>query len=312
MTESSPQPSRLRLLQPDALARLQRINLLARGLVEGMVVGKHQSPYKGFSVEFAEHRQYTPGDDIRDLDWRAFGKSDRYYIKQYIEETNLRTVLLVDSSASMTYAGNRAQKIEGKRLSKFAYAQYLAASLAYLMIHQQDAVGMVTFDSKIRRYVPPRSQANHLHVLLDELDKTKPSHETQLADIFHSIAEQIPRRGMVIILSDLFDDPDELLTALQHFRHRRHEVIVLHIMAEEELTFPFTHWSNFQDMESPQQEIELDPRSIRSAYLEQMRGFLDKISEGCGRMKIDYHRMPTSQPYEKTLGDYLAKRRGLG
>jgi len=309
MIERTNQPEYMRLLDPQALAKVHRMELIARGVVEGFVSGRHKSPYKGFSVEFAEHRQYTPGDNVRDLDWRVYGKSDRYYIKQYIEETNLRAVILLDSSGSMGYVGSQAIKHEGRHLSKFEYGQYLAASLAHLMIHQQDAVGLVTFDTAIRRYIPARSRVSHLRAVLQELSETQPGHETGLSPIFHDIAERIHRRGLVIILSDLFDDPDDLLKALHHFRYRKHEVLLLHLMAEEELTFPFDAWSSFEDLEVADHRIQLDPRSIRSEYLEQIRKFIRRVEFGCGQMDIDYVQLSTKQDFGVALSLYLARRK---
>ena len=204
MIRDADQPKYMRLLDPQALAKIHRLELIARGVVEGFVSGRHKSPYKGFSVEFAEHRQYVPGDPISDLDWRVYGRSDRYYIKQYVEETNLRSVILLDASGSMRYTGGLAARHDGQRLSKFRYGQYLAASLAHLMINQQDAAGLVTFDTDIRRYIPPRSRVSHLRILLEELARTAPGGETSVAGIFHEIAERVHRRGLIIIISDLF------------------------------------------------------------------------------------------------------------
>jgi uncharacterized protein (DUF58 family) len=299
----------MRLLRPQALAKLGRLELIARGVVEGFVSGRHKSPFRGFSVEFAEHRQYVPGDNIRDLDWRVYGKSDRYYVKQYIEETNLRATLLLDASGSMKYTGRHAGRVDGRRLSKFEYGQYLAASLAHLMIHQQDAAGLVTFDARIRRYIPARSRANHLQVILKELAQTRAGDETDLAPIFHDIAERIHRRSMVIVVSDLFDDADELLRALHHFRYRKHEVLVLHVMAEEELTFPFGRTSVFQDLEAAGNRVQLDPRAIRAAYLDRLRAHIERIESGCGQMKIDYVPVSTRQDFDVALAQYLAHRK---
>ena len=194
---------------------------------------------QGFSVEFAEHRQYTPGDDLRNLDWRVLARKDRYFIKQYIDETNMRVTLLLDASGSMAYAGDEAAPRDGRPLSKLAYAQYIAAMLGYLLVNQQDAAGLVTFDTALRTYLPARARASQVRSILETLDQTEPGGETALAKIFHDIAERIPRRGMVVILSDLYDDPAALIQALHHFRYRRHEVLLFHIVAEEELTFPF-------------------------------------------------------------------------
>jgi uncharacterized protein (DUF58 family) len=302
-------PEYMRLLDPQALAKIHRLELIARGIVEGFVAGRHRSPYKGFSVEFAEHRQYVPGDNIRDLDWRIYGKSDRYYIKQYIEETNLRGTILLDASGSMKYTGTRSAKYDGRALSKFDYAQFLAASLAHLMIHQQDAVGLATFDTKLRRYIPARSRPNHLRILLREMIKTTPGEETALAPIFHDIAERVHRRGLVVVISDLFDDPEELLRALHHFRYRNHEVLLLHVLAEEELTFPFDQASLFRDLEISDHRIQLDPRAIRAEYLDQIRRFIGRIGMGCGQMNIDYVPLSTTTPFDVALAHYLAQRK---
>jgi len=303
------QPSYMRLLDPEALGKIHRLELIARGLVEGFFSGRHRSPYKGFSVEFSEHRQYVAGDDIRDLDWRVYAKSDRYYIKQYIEETNLRVVILLDASGSMKYTGEEAARHDGRRLSKFEYGQFLAASLAHLMIHQQDAAGLVTFDTRIRRYIPSRSRVNHLRFLLSELAATQPGNETAVAPIFHDIAERIHRRGLIIVISDLFDNAEEILKALHHFRYRKHEVIVLHVMAEEELTFPFDRWSLFRDLEFDERRVQLDPRSVRAAYLERVGDFIRQIEAGCGQMDIDYVPLSTKRSFDAALGMYLAQRR---
>jgi len=300
----------MHLLVPEALAKIHRLELIARGVVEGFVSGRHKSPYKGFSVEFAEHRQYVPGDDIRDLDWRVYGKCDRYYIKQYIEETNVRTTILLDASGSMKYAGDSTANFDGKPVSKFRYGQLLAASLSHLMIHQQDACGLVTFDTKIRRYIPPRSRVNHLQVILQELVDTMPGEETAIAPIFHDIAERIHRRGMVIIISDLFGDVEEILRALHHFRYRKHEVILLHLMADEELTFPFNQWSIFKDLEMEGRNVQLDPRAVRAEYLDRVRRFIKRIELGCGQMDIDYVPMTTAKGFDVALTQYLAGRKG--
>lgn len=311
MSEPTTAPRYMRLLDPDALSKIGRLEMIARGVVEGFVAGRHRSPYRGFSVEFADHREYVPGDDTRALDWRVYAKSDRYYIKRYIEETNLRSIILLDASGSMKFTGERAARRNGARLSKFEYGQFLAASLAHLMIHQQDAVGLVTFDTKIRRYIPPRSRSSHLRSILEELDGTAPGDETSLPPIFHDIAERIHRRGLVIIISDLFDDPEEMLKALHHFRYRKHEVIVLHVMAEEEFSFPFDRWSLFRDLEVAGHRVQLDPRSIRAAYLDEIQKFIGSIERGCGQMNVDYVPMTTRRDFDVALVTYLARRRSL-
>lgn len=301
-------PSYMRWLPGHTTATLTRLELVARSVMEGFVSGRHKSPHKGFSVEFAEHRQYVPGDDLRDLDWRVLARKDRYYIKQYIEETNLRATILLDASGSMAYRGEQAAEIDGRKLSKLEYAQYIAAVLSYLLIGQQDAVGMVTFDNAIRSYIPARSRASQVRTLLEQIDATQPGNETALSDIFHDIAERIPRRGLVIILSDLFDNTETLLKALHHFRYRRHEVIVMHIMAEEELHFPFDSFTEFKDLESVRQ-LEVDPKTIRASYLDRVRRFLSDISAGCGEIRADYLPLSTKKPFDQALSDYLARRK---
>ena len=305
--EDDRQPAYLELLDPDALAKIHRLELIARGVVEGFVAGRHQSPYKGFSVEFAEHREYVPGDNIRDLDWRVLARSDRYYIKQYVEETNLRGVILLDASGSMGYAGQRAARHNGRPLSKFRYGQFLAASLAHLMIHQQDAAGLVTFDTAIRRYIPPRSRVTHLKVLLEELAATAPGNETSVAAIFHDVAERIRRRGLVVIISDLFVDPKELALGLQHFRHKRHEVIVFHVLDRYERAFPFMDLTLFKGMEG-YQDVFAEPRGLRDDYLAELEAFIRDVRRVCRQHRIDYVPMTTSDSLGVALSAYLAGR----
>jgi uncharacterized protein (DUF58 family) len=299
----------MRLLPADAVARLGRASIIARGMVQGNIAGRHRSPYRGISVEFAEHRPYTRGDDLRNLDWRIYGKIDRYYVKQYVEETNLRATLLVDASGSMSYAGPSAAKIDGRPASKFAYAQRLAAILAYIFIGQQDAVGLVTFDTRVRSVLPARNRSSQLRLVLEQLHRTKPGQETCLAPVFHDVAERIPRRGMVIVISDLFDESEALLEALHHFRYRKHDVMVFHVMAEEELTFPFGQWTEFRSLETVGLKAQLDPQSVRAAYLQRVRGFLHTMETACGQMRIDYVPMNTKIAYSEALAGYLAHRR---
>ena len=308
MDGTGPTPEFMSLLTPEALERLGRLQIIARGVVEGFVTGRHKSPYKGFSAEFAEHRQYVPGDDARDLDWRVFARNDRYYVKQYVQETNLRATILLDASGSMKYVGEKAALLDGRPLSKFEYARQIAAALAYLFINQQDAVGLVTFDSAVRSYIPARSRPTHLSVLLEEAWNTEPGDETNLAVTFHDIAERIHRRGMVFIISDLLDDPEELLNAVYHFRYRKHEVVLMHILAEEELTFPFSQWANFRGLEVADSPISLDPKAVQAEYLRRVQEFVRQIDAGCGRMKIDYVPMCTRERFDVVLADYLAAR----
>ncbi len=301
-------PPYMWLLDPEALAKIHRLDFRAYGVMEGFVTGHHKSPFRGFSVEFAEHREYCQGDDIGSIDWRVYGKSDRYYVKQYMEETNLRATILLDASGSMAYTGGAASVRRGRRLSKFDYGRFLAASLLHLMIHQQDAVGLVTFDTSVRRYLPSRGRVSHLRVLLEELNNTLPGGETSMAPILHDIAERIKRRGLVIIISDLFDDPSLILNALHHFRFRKHEVVLLHVMADEELDFPFDKWSMFEDLEVDGNRLELDPRAIRAAYLDEVRRFVEQVRKGAGEMRIEYVPMNTRRDFDMALLDYLSAR----
>lgn len=285
---------------PTSLARYGRLALVARGLVEGFLTGAHKSPYKGYSVEFAEHRQYYPGDEIRHIDWRAYGKTDRYYIKEYEEETNLRAHLLVDASGSMAYAG--------KQQSKFEYAQLVAASLAYLMLHQRDAVGLGTHDTQIRRLIPPKATSKHLLQVLTALEQTQPGGETDLAPIWHQLASQFSRRGMVIILSDCFDKVKPLLKALQHFRYQRHEVLLFHILAPEEIEFPFTKWTQFRNLENAGHKLLVDPSWLRKEYRKNFQEFCTELRESAGKAQVDYHLMRTDQSVDRALGIYLSRR----
>jgi uncharacterized protein (DUF58 family) len=286
---------------PTALARYGGLALVARTLVEGYLTGVHKSPYKGYSVEFAEHRQYYPGDEIRHLDWRVLAKTDRFYIKEYEEETNLKAYLLVDASGSMAY--------RGKGRGKFEYAQHVAACLAYLMLHQLDAVGLVTHDTRVRQLLPPRANAKHLLHVLQALEHTAPGGETALAPIWHELAvHHIKRRGMVVILSDCFDDLDHLTLALRHFRHRKHEVILFHVLAPEEIEFPFRRLTQFQDLEVPPDRLLVDPARLRREYLERFGTFCQQLRDRARGMGVDYHLLRTDEPVDRALGIYLSRR----
>ena len=285
---------------PTSLAKYGRLAMVARQLVQGFLTGAHKSPYKGFSVEFAEHRQYYPGDEIRHIDWRAYGKTDRYYIKEYEEETNLKAHLLLDASGSMGY--------KGAHVSKFLYAQYIAASLSYLMLHQLDAVGLMTHDTKVRTMIPPKTSSKHLMRLIDTIEKTQPGGETSMAPIWHELAGQVKRRGMIVILSDCFDKIELLLRALRHFRFRRHEVLLFHILAPEELDFPFKKWTQFRNLEVRDDKLLVDPQRLRKEYLDNFNKFCTELREKAGRMQIDYHMLRTDEPVDRALGVYLTKR----
>jgi uncharacterized protein (DUF58 family) len=287
---------------PTSLSKFGGLALVARNLVEGFLTGVHKSPYKGYSVEFAEHRQYYPGDEIRHIDWRALGKTDRYYVKEYEEETNLRAHLLVDASGSMAFRGRAGR-------SKFEYAQHVAACLAYLMLHQLDAVGLVTHDTRLRQHIPPRASAKHLLRVLRALEQTTPGGETKMAPLWNDLAaHQLKRRGLVIILSDCFDELDPLLLALRHFRHRKHEVLLFHILAPEEIDFPFSKLTQFRSLEAEPHKLLVDPARLRREYLQKFNAFCTELRDRARGMQVDYHLLRTDQPVDRALGVYLSRR----
>jgi uncharacterized protein (DUF58 family) len=292
-----------KFLQPETVSHLSNLNLVARLVVEGFLTGLHKSPYHGFSVEFAEHRQYMPGDDIRHVDWKVYGKTDRFYVKEFEEETNLKAWLLVDASASMSFSSHTVNKLQ--------YATYLAASLSYLMLKQKDSVGLITFDQKIRNYLPPRSVNTYLSQILQELQRLKSRSKTDVAKTFHELAERIKRRGLVIIFSDLFDDPSKVMMALKHFRHKKHEVIVFHILDPLERSFDFKQDAVFQDMETGE-KISTQPWHIRGAYQKLMNDFVETYKRKCLENRIDYVLMDTMEPFDRALLQYLVKRKRMG
>ncbi len=291
-------------LDPTALARFGRLELLARLVVEGVMSGLHKSPFKGFSVEFAEHRQYGPGDEIRHIDWRTFGKTDRYYVKEYEEETNLKAYLVLDTSGSMGYAGRTVSKLE--------HAKRVAASLAYLMFGQRDAVGLVTFDSDIRAMIPARSAPGHFSVLCKAMEEAQVGGEVPLSRVLDNLAGLIRRRGLLVVLSDGFDATDDLNLALKHLRHRHHEVLFLQVLAPEEEEFPFRRPAKFRNLENLDRSLRIDPAALRNAYLERFRAHCEAIRESCLSIRADYHKVSTAVPVETTLLDYLAARSSRG
>ncbi len=289
-----------RFLEPEALARVKNLALVARGVVEGSISGLHASPYKGFSVEFAEHREYTAGDDPRHLDYKMLARTDRLYIKQYEEETNMRVQIILDTSGSMGY---RHQA----KITKFEYASYLTAVLAYLMTRQQDLVGLTTFDTDVRLDMPTRSSPRHFHEMMRQLEAIQPGGETDLAETLHRLANRFKKRGLIVLVSDLYDDPDEVIRALHHFRHRRHEVIVFHVFDKAEIDFPFRETVAFYDLET-NERIQVDPAYVRDVYLEQVEAFIETYRRACAESHIDYVMTDTSTPYDLMLSRYIAKR----
>jgi len=279
------------------------MELRARFVVEGFITGLHKSPYHGFSVEFTEHRPYMPGDEIKHIDWKAYGKTDRFYIKQFEEETNLKSYLILDASRSMEYASKG-------NLKKFEYASYVAAALSFLMIEQRDAVGLTVFDEGIRVSLPPRATRSYLREILKELESARPANKTGTSKSLHRIAEQIKRRGLVIVLSDLFDSPESVMTALKHFRHKGHEVVVMQILDPLERSFAFESDAIFKDLET-HEEVMTQPWHIQKAYQQSMLEFLGYYQRQCRDNNIDYVLLDTSTPFDKALFEYLNKRKRM-
>ena len=286
-------------LTAKSLSRFKNLEILAQTVVEGFMTGLHKSPYKGFAVEFAEHREYSPGDDLKHLDWKLVGKKNRYYIKQYEEDTSLRCWLVLDSSGSMAYKGDGH--------SKFDYGRFICGLFSYLLLQQQDAVGLATFDSAIRTYLPPRSTNRHLKSMLDELTDTEPGNDTGLGPVLHAVAKRIKRRGLIVIISDFFDNPDDVILALNHFAHRKHEVIAFQVLDRREADFPFTDMTQFESLEGEEVQL-IDPIRIRQAYLEQFNQHQHKIRQACHGLKVDFVQLFTDQPFEREIANYLAHR----
>ncbi len=289
-----------RYLEPSALARMKNLQMVARGVVEGFITGLHASPYKGFSVEFAEHREYTAGDDPRHLDYKMLARTDRLYVKQYEEETNMRVQILLDTSGSMAYRYE-------EKISKFDYGAYLTAVLSYLMLKQQDSVGLTTFDDAIRLDMPARSSPRHFNEMMRRLETVEPGRETDVAQILHKLANRFKKRCLIVLVSDLYDDPDAVMRALHHFRHRRHEVIVFHVFDKAEIDFPFREVTSFYDLET-NERLQIDPVYVRDAYREQIEAFIETYRRACAETRIDYVMTDTSVPYDFMLSRYVAKR----
>jgi len=288
-------------LDPEILARLEGLQLRARMIVEGYVSGVHRSPYHGFSIEFAEHREYAPGDDLRYVDWKVFGRTDKVYLKQFEEETNQVCHLLLDTSESMRYRSDSAA------MSKLDYARCVAAALSYLILQQQDSVGLVTFDREVRALVRESSNPSHLKELLHVMEESRPERKTATGPIFHDLAERFKKRGIVVILSDLFDDVDSMMAGLKHFRHRRHDVVLFHVLDPAELEFPFRQLVLFRGLEQLP-NVVADPRGLRKAYLKEFDRFVRRVKKGCRMHRIDYVPMRTDQSFDVALSSYLASR----
>ena len=289
-------------IDPLIVAKLSTMLLRARFVVEGFIAGLHQSPYRGFSLEFAQHREYSPGDETRHVDWKVYGRKDKYFVKQYQEETNLKGYILLDRSASMGYMS--------KGITKLQYGSYLAASLAYLMLRQQDSVGLATFDEKIKKYIPPRQSKGHLSLILDELEKLVSSSATGINRSLRELGQYTKRRGLIILISDLLDEQEKVLNALKYFRFKKHEVIVFHLLDPAELELPFTDVLWLEDMENGKR-ILTHPEIIREKYKNILEEFVETYKLNCLRSDIDYCLINTKTPLDFALGAYLARRKML-
>lgn len=286
-------------LDPAILQKIQPLDLVAREVVEGIRVGMHKSPLRGFSTEFKQHRQYVPGDTMRSIDWRVYGRTERYYVKLYEAETNFTANLLLDASSSMHYRSGSVSKLE--------YAKFMAASLAYLVVQQRDSVGLGVFDGQLRTYLDPKCSQAVIRNIAEELQKVEPQPRTDVAGILHEFARRIPRRGFVILFSDLFDHTEEFLQGLDHLRFRGHNVVVFHTLDPYELEFPFKGTWKFKDLELTG-ELVTQPNRIRAAYLEEVRKFTTQIREACERNHVDYVLVNTSKPVDTVLTGYLIGR----
>ncbi|MFQ5734249.1 MAG: DUF58 domain-containing protein [Planctomycetaceae bacterium] len=291
-------------MRPEALQRISRLEVKARHVVEGYLSGLHRSPYFGQSVEFVQHREYAQGDDSRRIDWKVWSKTDKYYIKQYEEDTNLRTMLLLDVSESMLFGSG------GETENKYEYACTIAACLTYLLLKQQDSVAMTTFDSGVRSQVPFSSKRNHLHAVLAAMDAQDPDQKTDMYGILRTVAEQMGRRGMVVVVSDLFADREGLFRGLKLLRHRGHDVMLFHVMDDQELDFEYSGTTKFEGMEE-MGDLICDPRSLRSGYLDAVKQFLEALRRGCARHVVDFQTIRTSEHLDAVLAYYLNHRIGM-
>ncbi len=288
-----------RYLEPAVLQKLGSLDLIAREVVEGVRVGMHKSPLRGFSTEFAQHRQYVPGDELRHVDWRVYGRTGRYYLKLYEAETNFTANLLLDASRSMHYGSGPVNKLE--------YAKYMAASLAYLIIEQRDSVGLAVFDSVLKQYIAPKSTMSVVRNIAAELEKVKPEPRTNIAALLHEFANRITRRGFVVLFSDLLDNTEEFLKGLDHLRYRGHNVCVFHLMDPFELEFPFDGSMKFVGLENDG-EIVTQPKRVRARYLEEVQKFLRHVKTSCERRQVDYVLVNTAKPLDGVLSAYLLSR----
>jgi uncharacterized protein (DUF58 family) len=296
-------PRSRKYLDPVLLSKLGNMDLVARCAVEGLLSGLHPSPFHGFSVEYSDHREYHRGDELKFLDWKMFGRSDKLYIKQFQQETNAVAYLLLDSSKSMSFAGDGS-------VSKIDYGSFLAAALSFLMLGQCDSVGLALFAEKVKKRIPPRSKRTHLNVILTALQANKPTGQTNLADVLHAFAQAANRRGIVILISDLLDDVSDIYKGLAHLKYLKHDVIIFHTLDHQELNLNYEGLIQFEDLES-EAKIRTFPQSLREAYRKRVADFVEDMRKTAGRSRIDYCLLDTSEPLDKALLVYLAKRKRL-
>lgn len=292
----------LRYLDPKVISKLKGLDIISRMVVEGFLIGLHRSPYHGFSVEFAEHREYKPGDELKYVDWKVYGKTDRYYVKVFEEETNLKAYLIVDRSGSMGFSSNSISKLE--------YVKYLASAFSFLLLRQKDAVGLLLFSEALDSYIAPSSRKTHLNMLLKELDQLKPGGETSLSTVLMELAEKIKRRGLIIVFSDLFDNYQEIIKALKIFRYKKNEVLVFHTLDPAEIMFPFSGDMQLRDMET-NEKITIDSRNIRKNYRKKISALIDSYRKEFRNASIDYQLLRTDTTYDKALLSYLSKRKRM-
>jgi len=291
-----------RYLDPKVISKIKGLDIIARMVVEGFLVGLHKSPYHGFSVEFAEHREYRPGDEMRYVDWKVYGRTDRYYVKVFEEETNLKAYLIVDKSGSMGFGSNGITKLE--------YVKYLVSALSFLLLRQKDAVGLMLFSDKLDSYIAPSTRGNHLNTVLKELHQLKSGGETSLASVLFELAEKIKRRGLIILFSDLFDDYQSIVKSLKIFRHKKNEVLVFHILDPAEISFPFKGDILLRDMET-REKITVEPRSLRRNYKKKIQSLISSYKRDFRNVFIDYQFLSTDTTYDTALMSYLSKRRKM-
>jgi uncharacterized protein (DUF58 family) len=292
-------------LDPQVLAKVGKLDLKAKYVVEGFISGMHKSPFKGFSVEFAQHRGYVPGDDLKHLDWKVYAKNERLNIKQYEAETNLVTTLLLDASESMAYTSPLKKQSEVS--AKLEYAKLIIASLSYIVLGQSDAVAVGIFDEKLRDFIPRSTRKVHLNRICAALESIEPQNKTGVGDVLHTVAQRVGRRGVTVIVSDLFDKIENILSGIQHLRHDGHEVIVLHLLDKDELTFPFEGLVQFKGLEYANQVL-CQPRMVKKAYLEELHKFLTRMKAMCTKNGVDYVQVSTDTPVDVVLSAYLIGR----